>query len=81
MKNPKALEYFTRILCKRLANMNKGEVMRGSTLTITVGAQPGLKGKSMIAEEIGEFACVSYGEGEGVAFFEGEVAEVAPYNI
>src|SRR5882757_8480110 len=26
MKSPKALEYFTRVLCKRLADMNKGEV-------------------------------------------------------
>jgi NTE family protein len=49
LKNPKALEYFTRILCKRLANMNKGEVLRGSTLTITVGARAGLKGKSLIS--------------------------------
>jgi NTE family protein len=55
MKNPKALEYFTRILCKRLANMNKGEVMRGSTLTITIGAQPGLKGKTMIASYLAEY--------------------------
>lgn len=55
LKNPKALEYFTRILCKRLANMNKGEVMRGSTLTITVGADPGLKGKSLIAAYLADY--------------------------
>jgi NTE family protein len=55
MKNPKALEYFTRILCKRLANMNKGEVMRGSTLTITVGGEPGLKGKSLIAAYLADY--------------------------
>jgi NTE family protein len=55
MKNPKALEYFTRILCKRLANMNKGEVMRGSTLTITIGAEPGLKGKSLVSAYIADY--------------------------
>jgi NTE family protein len=55
LKNPKALEYFTRILCKRLANMNKGEVMRGSTLTITVGADPGLKGKSLVAAYLADY--------------------------
>ena len=55
LKNPKALEYFTRILCKRLANMNKGEVMRGSTLTITVGAEPGLKGKSLVAAYLADY--------------------------
>lgn len=55
MKNPKALEYFTRILCKRLANMNKGEVMRGSTMTITVGAEPHLKGKSLIASYLADY--------------------------
>jgi NTE family protein len=55
LKNPKALEYFTRILCKRLANMNKGEVLRGSTLTITVGAEPGLKGKSLVASYLADY--------------------------
>src|SRR5438067_3286841 len=55
LKNPKALEYFTRILCKRLASMNKGEVFRGSTLTIAVGARPGLKGKSIIAASLAAF--------------------------
>jgi NTE family protein len=55
LKNPKALEYFTRILCKRLANMNKGEVLRGSTLTITVGSQPGLKGKTLVATYLADY--------------------------
>lgn len=55
MKNPKALEYFTRVLCKRLASMNKGEVFKGSTLTIAVGAQPGLKGKTLVANYLAEY--------------------------
>lgn len=49
MKNPRALEYFTRVLCKRLAATSKGEVTRGATLAISVGAKPGLKGKSVIS--------------------------------
>src|SRR6185312_5983275 len=55
LKNPKALEYFTRILCKRLASANKGEVTRGSTLTITVGSRPGLKGKSLVASCLADY--------------------------
>ena len=50
LKNPKALEYFTRVLCKRLASTSKGESSRGSTLAISVGSrQPALKGKTLIA--------------------------------
>jgi NTE family protein len=55
LKSPKALEYFTRILCKRLADMNKGEVMRGSTLTISVGSRASLKGKTMIATFLADY--------------------------
>ena len=55
LKNPKALEYFTRILCKRLASMNRGEVFRGSTLTMTVGSQPGLKGKTVLARYLADY--------------------------
>lgn len=55
MKNPKALEYFTRVLCKRLASMNKGEVMRGSTLTIAVGSKPGLLGKTTVASYLADY--------------------------
>ncbi len=55
MKSPKALEYFTRILCKRLADMNKGEVMRGSTLTISVGSRAGLKGKTLVATFLADY--------------------------
>ncbi len=52
LKNPRALEYFTRVLCKRLAATSKGEVTRGATLTIAVGGKPGLKGKSMVATSL-----------------------------
>jgi NTE family protein len=50
LKNPKALEYFTRVLCKRLTSTTRGESLRGSTMTISVGtAHPSLKGKTLIA--------------------------------
>ena len=52
LKNPKALEYFTRVLCKRLAATSSGEVARGSNLTIAVGSRPGLKGKSIVASAL-----------------------------
>src|SRR5580704_8945668 len=55
LKSPKALEYFTRILCKRLADMNKGEVHRGSTLTISVGSRAGLKGKTLISTFLADY--------------------------
>ncbi len=55
LKSPKALEYFTRILCKRLADMNAGAVMRGSTLTISVGSSAALKGKTMIATFLADY--------------------------
>ncbi len=50
LKNPKALEYFTRVLCKRLASTSKGESSRGSTMAISVGSRTtGLKGKTLVA--------------------------------
>jgi NTE family protein len=55
LKSPKALEYFTRVLCKRLADMNKGVVLRGSTLTISVGSRTGLKGKTLIATFLADY--------------------------
>src|SRR6202162_5171881 len=38
LKNPKALEYFTRVLCKRIADANKGDVVRKSSMAISVGS-------------------------------------------
>ncbi len=49
LKNPKAVEYFARVLCKRLASVTKGESGRRATTTITVASLPGLKGKSLLA--------------------------------
>jgi len=53
LKNPKALEYFTRVLCKRVADANKGGAVRKSTMTIAVGAaRDDLKGKTMLARSL-----------------------------
>ena len=50
LKTPKALEYFTRVLCKRVADANKGEASRGSTMAICItSSRPELKGKSLLA--------------------------------
>ncbi|MGA2213135.1 MAG: patatin-like phospholipase family protein [Bryobacteraceae bacterium] len=53
LKNPKALEYFTRVLCKRVADANKGDMVRKSTMAISVGSATGnLRGKSMLAQAL-----------------------------
>ncbi|MEO7649934.1 MAG: patatin-like phospholipase family protein [Bryobacteraceae bacterium] len=53
LKNPKALEYFTRVLCKRVADANKGDVARKSTMAISVGsARENLRGKTMLAQAL-----------------------------
>src|SRR5258705_9590359 len=53
LKNPKALEYFTRVLCKRIADANKGDVARKSTMAITVGsAGASLRGKTLLSKAL-----------------------------
>ncbi len=53
MKNPKALEYFTRVLCRRLASTSSGETTRGSSMVITVGSRNhNLKGKTLVASSL-----------------------------
>jgi NTE family protein len=53
LKNPKALEYFTRVLCKRVADANKGNVVRKSTMAITIGsARENLQGKTMLSKAL-----------------------------
>ncbi|HEV8132788.1 MAG TPA: patatin-like phospholipase family protein [Acidobacteriota bacterium] len=49
LKNPKAIEYFARVLCKRLASITRGEGGRKQTTVITVTGRPGLKGKTIVA--------------------------------
>lgn len=53
MKNPKALEYFARVLCRRLASTSSGETTRGSSMVITVGSRNhSLKGKTLVASAL-----------------------------
>ncbi|MBI2820696.1 MAG: cyclic nucleotide-binding domain-containing protein [Acidobacteria bacterium] len=47
--NPKAIEYFARVLCKRLATTTRGEAARRATTTISIVGRPGLKGKTLVA--------------------------------
>ncbi|MCX6543997.1 MAG: cyclic nucleotide-binding domain-containing protein [Acidobacteria bacterium] len=49
LKNPKAIEFFARVLSKRLAGVTRAERLRRATTTITVGSRPGLKGGTLIA--------------------------------
>jgi NTE family protein len=53
LKNPKALEYFTRVLCKRIAEANKGHIVRKSTMAISIGsAHKNLRGKTMLSQAL-----------------------------
>lgn len=53
LKNPKALEYFTRVLCKRIADANKGGVVRKSTMAISISSsRADLRGKTMLAKAL-----------------------------
>ena len=53
LKNPKALEYFTRVLCKRVSDSNKGDMVRKSTMAISVGsARANLRGKTVVSQAL-----------------------------
>lgn len=53
LRNPKALEYFARVLSKRLASLTKGDAGRVSKLVVSIGSRPGLKGKTKVARALG----------------------------
>jgi NTE family protein len=52
LPNPKMIEYFSRLLCRRLATMARGEVAARTTTTIQVQAAGGLKGTSFVASAL-----------------------------
>ena len=52
LRNATALEYFSKILCKRLATLARGEVVTKATTTISVTSRPGLKGKTLVASTL-----------------------------
>ena len=49
LKNPKAIEYFARVLSKRLAGVTRAERIRRATTTISVASPHGLKGETVCA--------------------------------
>src|SRR5579872_2181381 len=52
LRNPKAIEYFARILSKRLAGVTRGERIRRATTAIAVGSHGGLKGETLVAASL-----------------------------
>lgn len=49
LKNPKAIEYFARVLSKRLAGVTRGGRIQRATTTISVASSRGLKGETVVA--------------------------------
>jgi NTE family protein len=52
LKRPKAIEYFARVLSKRLALVTRAERIRRATTAIAVGSRAGLKGKTLVAQSL-----------------------------
>jgi NTE family protein len=52
LPNAKVLEYFSQLLCRRLATLARGEVAAKTPLTVGVTGSRGLKGKSFIASAL-----------------------------
>jgi NTE family protein len=49
LSNPKAIEYFARVLSQRLAGVTRGDRIRRATTTISVASRKGLVGESLVA--------------------------------
>jgi NTE family protein len=49
LRNPRSLEYFSRVMCQRLSSTITGERVGTGELDITVDGEPGAVGKSMVA--------------------------------
>jgi NTE family protein len=49
LKSPKAIEYFARVLSKRLAGVTRGARIQRATTTISVASSKGLKGESLVS--------------------------------
>jgi NTE family protein len=49
LSNPKAIEYFARVLSKRLASVTRGERIRRATTAISVASRKGLTGETLVA--------------------------------
>ncbi|MFN0167662.1 MAG: patatin-like phospholipase family protein [Bryobacteraceae bacterium] len=51
-KDPRMLDYFTQVLCQRLASVSKGAPVLGTSSTISVTGRPGLKGKTLVSSSL-----------------------------
>jgi len=49
LRNPKAIEFFARVLSKRLAGVTRAERIRRATTTISVASTRSLKGETLVA--------------------------------
>ncbi|HEX4346327.1 MAG TPA: patatin-like phospholipase family protein [Vicinamibacterales bacterium] len=54
LKNPKAIEYFARVLSQRLAGVTRGARLQRATTTVSVASNKGLKGESLLAFSLAE---------------------------
>ena len=52
LRNPKAIEYFARVLSKRLAGVTRAERIRRATTAIAVASPLGLKGETLVARAL-----------------------------
>ena len=52
LRRPKAIEYFARVLSKRLAGVTRAERIRRATTAIAVGSRAGLKGETLVAQSL-----------------------------
>lgn len=52
LKNPKAIEYFARVLSKRLASVTRAERIQRATTTISVASRRGLTGETLVASAL-----------------------------
>ncbi|OFW18792.1 MAG: hypothetical protein A3H97_04450 [Acidobacteria bacterium RIFCSPLOWO2_02_FULL_65_29] len=52
LKNPKAIEYFARVLSKRLAGLTRGDRGRRTTTMISVASKQGRKGETLLSVAI-----------------------------
>jgi CRP-like cAMP-binding protein len=49
LSNPKAIEYFARVLSQRLAGVTRGDRIRRATTTVSVASRKGLTGETLVA--------------------------------
>jgi NTE family protein len=53
LRNPKMLEHVSRVLCRRLAGLTRGEAVTKATTIVAVTATAGLRGKTLVAAALG----------------------------